>query len=374
KRRQHSAQFKAKVALAALQNEETTAQLAGRFGVHPTMISYWKRQLLDSAAELFDKNHKSRKQMEGQVDELYRQIGQLKVENDFLARKARLMSQKQLRQMIEPRHEPSISRQCRLLGISRSSFYYVPRPMDSEDLELMRLIDEQYLKTPFFGSRSMARHFRRQGRKVNRKRIQRLMQLMGIEAIYPKPHTSRPHPEHQIYPYLLRDLTIDHADQVWAADITYVPMARGFMYLVAVMDWHSRKILSWRLSNTLESDFCIQALQEAINRYGKPEIFNTDQGSQFTSIGFTQVLKDHGIGISMDGRGRCQDNIFIERLWWTIKHHYLYLHSFGSGSELRQGLTEWIRFYNQERGHSSLDDRTPDEVYYGLPHPFAEAA
>ena len=284
------------------------------------------------------------------------------------------MSQKQRKQIIEYRHEPSISRQCQLLGMSRSSFYYVPRPMDSEDLELMRLIDEQYLKTPFFGSRSMARHFRRQGRKVNRKRIQRLMRLMGIEAIYPKPHTSRPHPEHQIYPYLLRDLTIDHADQVWAADITYVPMARGFMYLVAVMDWHSRKILSWRLSNTLESDFCIQALQEAINRYGKPEIFNTDQGSQFTSIGFTQVLKDHGIGISMDGRGRCQDNIFIERLWWTIKHHYLYLHSFGSGSELRQGLTEWIRFYNQERGHSSLDDRTPDEVYYGLPHPFAEAA
>jgi len=284
------------------------------------------------------------------------------------------MSQKQRKQMIEPCHEPSISRQCRLLGISRSSFYYAPQPMDPEDLELMRLIDEQYLKTPFFGSRSMARHFRRQGRKVNRKRIQRLMRLMGIEAVYPKPHTSRPHPEHQIYPYLLRNLTIDHPNHVWSADITYVPMARGFMYLVAVMDWHSRKILSWRLSNTLEPDFCIQALKEALSRHGKPEIFNTDQGSQFTSIGFTQVLKDHGIGISVDGRGRCQDNIFIERLWWTIKHHYLYLHSFDSGSELRQGLTEWIRFYNQERGHSSLDDCTPDEVYYGLPHPFAEAA
>lgn len=238
----------------------------------------------------------------------------------------------------------------------------------------MRLIDEQYLKTPVYGSRSMVRHFRRQGRKVNRKRIQRLMRLMGIEAIYPKPHTSRPHPEHKIYPYLLRDLTIDHANQVWATDITYVPMARGFMYLVAVMDWHSRKILSWRLSNTLDSDFCNQALQEALDRYGKPEIFNTDQGAQFTSKGFTQILKDHGVAISMDGRGRCQDNIFVERLWWTIKHHYLYLHSFGCGSDLRQGLTEWVRYYNQERGHSSLDDRTPDEVYCGLPHPFAEAA
>ncbi len=238
----------------------------------------------------------------------------------------------------------------------------------------MRLIDEQYLKTPTDGSRSIARHFRRQGRWVNRKRIQRLMRLMGIEAIYPQPHTSRPHPEHKIYPYLLRDLSIDHANQVWAADITYVPMARGFMYLVAVMDWHSRKILSWRLSNTLESDFCVEALQEALSRYGKPEIFNTDQGAQFTSTRFTQVLKDHGIGIRMDGRGRCQDNVFVERPWWTIKHHYLYLHSFSGGSELRQGLTEWISFYNHERGHSALDDRTPDEVYYGLPHPFAEAA
>lgn len=270
--------------------------------------------------------------------------------------------------------EPSISRQCQLLGLSRSSFYYAPRPIDPEDLELMRLIDEQYLKTPFFGSRSMARHFRRQGRRVNRKRIQRLMRLMGIEAVYPKPHTSRAHPQHRIYPYLLRDLSIDYVNQVWAADITYVPMSRGFMYLVAVIDWHSRKILSWRVSNTLESDFCIEALQEALSRHGRPEIFNTDQGAQFTSNSFTQVLKDHGVSISMDGRGRCQDNIFVERLWWTIKHHYLYLHSFSCGSQLRHGLSHWIGFYNEQRGHSSLDDRTPDEVYYGLPHPFAEAA
>jgi putative transposase len=285
------------------------------------------------------------------------------------------MSKKQRKQMIEPHlREPSISRQCQLLSLSRSSFYYAPVAVSLEDLELMRLIDEQYLKTPFYGSRSMARHFRRQGRKVNRKRIQRLMRQMGIEAVYPKPHTSRPHPEHRIYPYLLRELTIDHANHVWAADITYVPMARGFMYLVAVMDWHSRKILSWRVSNTLNSDFCNQALQEALERYGKPEIFNTDQGAQFTSNGFTQILKDHKIAISMDGLGRCQDNIFVERLWWTLKHHYLYLHTFDTGTELREGLTEWVGFYNHERAHSALDDRTPDEVYFGLPHPFAEAA
>ena len=285
------------------------------------------------------------------------------------------MSVKQRRQMIEPElREPSISRQCQLLSLNRSTFYYAPAPTNAEDLALMRQIDEQYLKTPFYGSRSMARHFRRQGRKINRKRIQRLMRRMGIEAVYPKPHTSRPHPEHRIYPYLLRDLSVEHANQVWAADITYVPMSRGSMYLVAVMDWHSRKILSWRVSNTLDSDFCTQALQEALERYGTPEIFNTDQGAQFTSIAFTQILKDRSVAISMDGRGRCQDNIFVERLWWTLKHSYLYLQAFDSGSELREGLAEWVRFYNYERGHSSLDDRTPDEVYYGLPHPFAEAA
>jgi putative transposase len=285
------------------------------------------------------------------------------------------MSRKQRKRLIEPElREPSISRQCQLLSLNRSTFYYAPMPAKAEDLELMRQIDEQYLKTPFYGSRSMARHFRRQGRKINRKRIQRLMRRMGIEAVYPKPHTSRPHPEHRIYPYLLRDLSVDHSNQVWAADITYVPMSRGFMYLLAVMDWHSRKILSWRVSNTLDSDFCIQALQEALERYGTPEIFNTDQGAQFTSIAFTQILKDRSVAISMDGRGRCQDNIFVERLWWTLKHNYLYLHAFDSGTELRERLAGWVRFYNHERGHSSLDDRTPDEVYCGLPHPFAEAA
>jgi putative transposase len=277
--------------------------------------------------------------------------------------------------MVDPEKPTlSIARQCRLLNIRRSSFYYRSKPVKAEDLELMRLMDEQYLKTPVWGSRSMRNHLRRLGYKINRKRVQRLMRLMGLEAIYPKPRTSRPHPDHKIYPYLLRDLSIDRANQVWAADITYIPMSRGFMYLVAVMDWHSRKVLSWRLSNTMEADFCVEALQEAIGRYGCPQIFNTDQGAQFTSEAFTKVLKDKEIAISMDGRGRVQDNIFIERLWWTLKHHYLYLRSFGNGSELRAGLRDWFSFYNQERFHQSLDDRTPDEVYYGLPHPLAEAA
>jgi putative transposase len=276
--------------------------------------------------------------------------------------------------MIGPSEPLSISSQCRLLDISRSSFYYKPKPMKKEDLELMRLIDEQFLKTPTWGSRSMRNHLRRLGYKINRKRVQRLMRIMGLEPIYPKPRTSRPHPDHKVYPYLLRDLTINRPNQVWTSDITYIPMRRGFMYLVAVMDWYSRKILSFRMSNTLDSEFCIEALEEALLRYGKPEIFNTDQGSQFTSRGFVGVLESHGIQVSMDGRGRAQDNIFIERLWWTLKYHYIYLHAFDSGSELRQGLRQWVDFYNQERPHQALDNLTPDEVYYDLPHPLAMAA
>jgi putative transposase len=277
--------------------------------------------------------------------------------------------------MIDP-SEPNLSimSQCRLLNISRSCFYYKPKPIKAEDLELMRFIDEQYLKTPSWGSRSMRNHLRRLGYKINRKKVQRLMRLMGLEAIYPKPRTSRPHPQHKVYPYLLRNLKIDRPNQVWAADITYIPMSRGFMYLVAVMDWHSRKVLSWKLSNTLDTDFCVQAVEEAINRFGAPEIFNTDQGTQFTAAAFTDLLKSHNVSISMDGRGRVQDNIFIERLWWTLKYQYLYLWSFGNGSELRQGLEQWFGFYNAERFHQALDNLTPDEVYFDLPHPFAEAA
>lgn len=200
------------------------------------------------------------------------------------------------------------------------------------------------------------------------------MRLMGIEAIYPKPKTSRPHPAHKIYPYLLRDLKIDHPNQVWAADISYIPMAHGSMYLVAIMDWHSRKVLAFRLSNTLDTDFCIEALGEALRRYGRPEIFNTDQGAQFTSKAFTDLLKDNSVRISMDGRGRVQDNIFIERLWWSLKYQYLYLWSFNNGTDLKQGIKEWFNMYNKERSHQALDNMAPDEVYYDLPNPFAKAA
>jgi len=258
----------------------------------------------------------------------------------------------------------SLTRQCNLFDINRSSVYYKPRPIRAEDLEIMKLIDEQYMKRPACGSRSMRDHLEKQGYKVNRKRVQRLMRLMGLEAIYPKPKTSKPHPGHRIYPYLLKGLDINRPDMVWATDITYIPLRRGFMYLVAIMDWHSRKVLSWRVSNTLDSEFCVSALEEAIARYGRPEIFNTDQGSQFTSEAFTNVLKSNGIKISMDGRGRCMDNIFIERLWWTVKYHYLHLHSFENGLELRKGLRSWFEYYNRERTHQSLNRMTPDECYF----------
>ena len=260
--------------------------------------------------------------------------------------------------------EISVAFQCNLLSISRSSVYYKPKQIKERDLDLMRIIDEQYLETPFYGSRSMRNHIRRLGWTINRKPIQRLMRLMGLQAIYPKPRTTKPHPQNKVYPYLLRGLKINQPDQVWAADITYVPMSRGFMYLVAIMDWYSRKVLSWRVSNSMDADFCIEALEEAIDKYGCPEIFNTDQGSQFTSESFINVLKKNNIKISMDGRGRFHDNIFIERLWWTVKYQYLYLRTFDDGKELKKGLTKWFQYYNQDRFHQSLEDWTPDEIYF----------
>jgi putative transposase len=260
--------------------------------------------------------------------------------------------------------EISVAFQCNLLSINRSSVYYKPKQIKKRDLDLMRIIDEQYLETPFYGSRSMRNHIRRLGWTINRKPIQRLMRLMGLQAIYPKPRTTKPHPQNKVYPYLLRGLKINRPDQVWAADITYVPMSRGFMYLVAIMDWHSRKVLSWRVSNSMDADFCVEALEEAIDKYGCPEIFNTDQGCQFTSESFINVLKRNNIKISMDGRGRFQDNIFIERLWWTVKYQYLYLRAFDNGKELKKGLKKWFQYYNQDRFHQSLEDWTPDEIYF----------
>ena len=266
--------------------------------------------------------------------------------------------------MIEADHPRlSIQRQCTLVSISRSAFYYQPAGETPLNLELMRLIDEAFLETPWYGSRQMARHLRRRGYGVGRMRVRRLMAKMGLTPIYQKPRTTIPHPEHRAYKYLLRGLTIDRPNQVWCSDITYIPMRRGFLYLVAVMDWATRKVLSWRLSNSMDAEFCIHALEEALARYGPPEIFNTDQGSQFTSPRFVDVLKDAGVRVSMDGRGRWMDNVFIERLWRSLKYECVYIHAFETGSELRAGLTNWIDYYNTTRPHSALAGATPDEAY-----------
>ena len=274
------------------------------------------------------------------------------------------MSRGERKAMIRRDHpDLSVSRQCGVLSIGRSSFYYAPKGESASSLALMRRLDALFLKYPFYGSRQMARQLRREGVRVGRHRVRRLMRLMGLQAIYQAPRTSASHPAHRIYPYLLRGLAIDRPNQVWCADITYIPVQRGFLYLVAIMDWATRQVLSWRLSNTMDASFCVEALAEALARYGRPEIFNTDQGSQFTSRGFTGVLGDAGVAISMDGRGRCMDNIFIERLWRSLKYEAVYLHELTDGFKAEQVIGEWIGFYNAERPHSALDGQTPAEAY-----------
>jgi len=257
----------------------------------------------------------------------------------------------------------SIRRQCRLLGVARSGVYRLAAAANDNDLAVMRRLDELFTAWPFLGSRRLAQMLREEGFAINRKRVQRLMRKMGIAALGPKPRTSRPEPGHKIYPYLLRNLTIDRPNQVWAADITYIPIGRGNLYLVAIMDWASRAVLAFRLSNTMDVSFCVSALEEAIARFGKPDIFNTDQGSQFTSQAFTGRLESAGIKISMDGRGRWMDNVFIERLWRSLKHEDIYLKGYSDGREARAGIGEWMNFYNERRLHQALGYRAPMVVW-----------
>ncbi len=270
------------------------------------------------------------------------------------------------RALVEANARPSMRRQCELLGVNRSSLYYEPVEPDAEELALMRRMDELHLKHPFFGSRMMSRTLKAKGVLVNRKRVQRLMRLMGLESTAPKPNTSKPAPEHAVYPYLLRNLKVSRVNQVWAADITYIPMARGFVFLVAIIDWYSRRVLAWRLSNTLETSFCVEALHEALARYGCPEIFNTDQGSQFTSEEFTDALLDRGIKISMDGQGRWLDNIFVERLWRSLKYEEVYLYAYDTVQVARASIARYFDFFNDQRPHKALGYQTPASFYDGL--------
>ena len=267
--------------------------------------------------------------------------------------------------MVEPGHPIlPVGKQCALLSISRSSFYYTPKGESEMNLALMRQIDEQFLETPFFGVRQMTWHLKNEGHPVNEKRIRRLMRLMGLMPIYQKPSTSRPAKGHKIWPYLLRGLRVERPNQVWAADITYLPMRRGFLYLVAIIDWFTRKVLAWRISNTLEADFCVEALNEAVHKFGVPEIMNSDQGSQFTSFAWTDRLRRMGVRISMDGKGRFLDNIFVERLWRTLKYECVYLHAWETGSQARVGIRKWMEFYNRRRPHSALGGKPPAVIYW----------
>jgi putative transposase len=266
--------------------------------------------------------------------------------------------------MIEPSHQLPVIQQCSLLGLSRSSVYYTPQPVSASDLALLRRIDELHLHHPFAGTRMLRDFLNQEGFKVGRRHVATLMKTMGLEALYRRPNTSRKHPKNPVFPYLLRGLDITRPNHVWAMDITYIPMRQGFVYLAAVLDWATRRVLSWRLSNTLTTDFCLEAVEDALNRYDSPEIFNTDQGSQFTSTDFVDLIQGRGIQLSMDGKGRWVDNVFVERLWKSVKYEEVYLHAYDSVAQARQGLERYFTFYNQRRPHSSLDGKTPDQVYF----------
>ncbi|MCZ8108492.1 MAG: IS3 family transposase [Burkholderiales bacterium] len=361
KRRNHDAGFKARVALEAVKGERTVSELAAAYGVHPTMIHQWKKTLLDGAADIFERGGRKPAEVdEDTVRDLHAKIGELAVANDFLSRKAQALDREVRRGMIERNH-PSISvgMQCRLLSLPRSSFYYEPQGETEMNLPLMLLIDKQFLDTPFYGVQQMTWHLKNEGHPVNIKRIRRLMRLMRLMPIFQKPDTSRPAKGHKTYPYLLGGLRVDPPNQVWCADITDLPMRRGFLYLVAIMDWFTRKVLAWRVSNTLEADFCVEALNEALYRFGSPGIMNTDQGSQFTSFAWTDRLNRVGARISMDGKGRCLDNIFIERLWRSLKYECVYLHAWETGSQAKAGVGRWIAFYNHQRPHAAHGRRLP---------------
>ncbi|MCQ1838050.1 IS3 family transposase [Neorhizobium galegae] len=374
-RRNHSPAFKAKVALAAIRGEQTLVELSQQFDVHANQIKQWKDQLLEGATGVFGDEAKAEPAAPPvDIKTLHAKIGELTLENDFLGRSARQGGIAGRKKMIDRSHKLSVARQAKLLGFSRGSVYYSPRSVSDVDLALMRRIDELHLDYPFAGSRMLQGLLRGDGLETGRLHVATLMKKMGIEAIYRRPNTSKPAPGHKIYPYLLRKLAVTRPNQVWAMDITYVPMARGFVYLCAVVDWFSRRVLSWRLSITMEAAFCIEAVEEALARHGKPDIFNTDQGSQFTSMDFTTVLKKAEIAISMDGKGSWRDNVFVERLWRSIKYEEVYLHAYKTVSEARIGIGRYLTFYNSRRTHSSLDRQTPDQAYFNMLAPMRVAA
>ena len=363
-RRNHSPAFKAKVALAAVKGDRTIAQLAEHFDVHPNQIATWKSQLEASAFEIFGPGGGTPATPAVDVKSLHAKIGEL---TQFFRRRAHQGGMAERKAMIDREHDLPITKQAEILKVSRGSVYYLPRPVSSADLEIMQRLDRLHLEYPFAGSRMLRGLLALQGCKIGRRHVKTLMRRMGIEALYRRPRTTKPEPGHKIYPYLLRGIEIRRPNQVWAMDITYIPMAHGFVYLAVVLDWATRRVLSWRLSITMEAAFCVETLEDALARHGRPEIFNTDQGSQFTGVAFTSLLASHGITISMDGKGAWRDNVFVERLWRSVKYEEVYLRAYESVSEARSSIGRYLDFYNRRRPHSSLDDRTPDQAYFDLP-------
>ncbi|MGP0083452.1 MAG: IS3 family transposase [Steroidobacteraceae bacterium] len=363
-RRNHSAAFKARVALEAIRGEKTVAEIAAHHEVHPNQVTTWKTQALENMAGIFGGALVAEDGKE-QIRQLREKIGELTMERGFFVNCAREISRPERQAMIDGDGELSVKRQAELLDVSRASVYYRPRPVSARDLKLMRRIDELHLEAPFYGARKIGAQLNREGQEVGRRHVRTLMRRMGIEALYRKPRTSIPARGATIYPYLLENLVIDRPNQVWSSDLTYLPMAHGFLYLMAILDVASRKVLAWRLSNTLTTHFCVEALEEAMRKFGRPEIFNTDQGSQFTSEDWIAPLKAAGVAISMDGKGRWIDNVFIERLWRSVKYEEVYLRAYTNGTEARESLKIYFRFYNERRLHETLNYATPDEVYFG---------
>ncbi|MCD9150488.1 IS3-like element ISPpy1 family transposase [Psychrobacter sanguinis] len=364
-RKRHNAEFKSKVAVEAIKEHKTLNELTAEYGVHATQISNWKKQALAVILTAFNTKQQANEQaQQAIIDELHRQLGQVISERDWLKKKFLTATLSTRKQLLEPDNKDfSFRKQCELLSINRSSLYYQAKPISELDITLMNLLDQQYTKTPFYGVKRMTAYLRQLGYQVGENRVRRLLRQMGLDAIYQHPNTSKPNSEHQVYPYLLRHVPISRCNQVWSTDITYIRLAKGFVYLMAVIDWYSRYVLDWSLSTTLEADFCVDTVSSLLHNGLRCEIFNTDQGSQFTSPRFTRPLIEQGIAISMDGRGRALDNIFVERLWRSVKYECVYLRQFETVSQARAGLKEYFEFYNHERLHQSLDYHTPAQVY-----------